>query len=325
MAKAYSGYTCLGLLRVLRTMTRHAQAELGLSRWLASAGQGSAAAHAFLAAATLAAEDEALDLRRRAADQLLMSGHIDDGTAVLRSVLRSVGLRFPTRERPALIGLIWHTALLRLRGLRYRERPEADVPRELLQQIDVCWTIARGLAGASPIHSLAFTVRGARLALRAGEPARIANFMTLYATVMSGMGSGRVQRERSVAQEAAARSGDDYAQIFAQFGRTVSFYFTGEFEDCLVRCDDIETTLRERFQGVAWEIVTLQSIASFARMLLGDWRTTAKRASVHIREAEQRGDLYGATMLSMALGWVKHVAADDPEAAMAELDRYLGR
>lgn len=33
MAKAYSGYTCLGLLRVLRTMTRDAQAELGLSRW----------------------------------------------------------------------------------------------------------------------------------------------------------------------------------------------------------------------------------------------------------------------------------------------------
>ena len=296
---------------------------LGKAR--ANAGQGARAGQTFLAAAALASGEEAQSLQNRAAGQLLMSGRIDEGIEVLRSVLREVGLHLPPSDRGALVQLVWHTARLRLRGLRYRTRTEEQVTPALLRKVDVCWTVAHGLAGASPLHSMAFAARGARLALRAGEPSRIANLLTLHATLASAIAPDRVAAELDVARDAAVASGDEYAQIFNQLARGATAYFRGQLDECVRIGGGAEAAFRERCQGVAWEILTLQSIANFARTFLGDWRYAIENVHVQVREAEQRGDLYGAATLAMALGWVRHLAADEPQAALDELDEFLRR
>ncbi|HEX6836881.1 MAG TPA: hypothetical protein VF334_09935, partial [Polyangia bacterium] len=296
-----------------------------LAEALANAGRGHRAARAYLRAARLSDGEAALELQRRAAEQLLMSGRIDRGRAVLRAVLRSVGLQFPGSNGAALASLVWYSARLRLRGLAWRERPEAEVPRALLRQIDACWTACHGLAGVSPLHSLAFAGRGAVLALSAGEPSRIANFIGLHATLMSAMSPGKFDRALAAAGEAADRSGNEYAQIFHQAMRGAAQYFAGDLEGCVRACGRAESMLRERCRGVAWEMLTMQSVANFARTFLGDWKKTQDLAREQIREAEQRGDLYGAATLTMAIGWVRHLAADDPRAALDELDGYLRR
>src|SRR6185295_13229847 len=79
---------------------RQLQARLGEA--LAAAGRGPEAAAAFLAAAEGATVAEALDLRRRSSEQLLISGHIDEGLGALDQVLRAVGLRMPATPRRAL-------------------------------------------------------------------------------------------------------------------------------------------------------------------------------------------------------------------------------
>ena len=49
---------------------------------------------------------EVVELKRRAAEQLLQSGHIDAGIAVVRDVLPRVGLRLAASPRRALLSLL---------------------------------------------------------------------------------------------------------------------------------------------------------------------------------------------------------------------------
>ncbi len=72
---------------------------------LASAGRCPAAAQAYLAAAGTGASEDALQYQRRAAEQLLISGHLDAGLEVIRTVLRSVGLELAPTPRRALLSL----------------------------------------------------------------------------------------------------------------------------------------------------------------------------------------------------------------------------
>ena len=77
---------------------------------LANAGRGADAADAYVAAAELATGTEALELRRRAAEQLLQSGHLDQGLRAVESVLAPLGLTLARSPRHALLRLLWRRA-----------------------------------------------------------------------------------------------------------------------------------------------------------------------------------------------------------------------
>src|SRR5688572_33246917 len=60
---------------------------------LANASRGEEAARAYLAAATSSQPYEALELTRRAGEQFLISGAIDEGLEVFKTVLAMVGMK----------------------------------------------------------------------------------------------------------------------------------------------------------------------------------------------------------------------------------------
>src|SRR5262249_9212902 len=141
---------------------------------LANAGRGAEAARAYLEARAARPGPEALVLERRAGEQLLRSGHIDEGLAVLGRVLAAVGLDPPASAGAALSSLLLLRMRLGVRGYEFTPRTEADVPRADLDRIDVCWSIGNGLGGVDIVRGAAFQARHLLLALRAGEPYRIA-------------------------------------------------------------------------------------------------------------------------------------------------------
>src|SRR5216110_3623252 len=93
---------------------------------LANADRGAPAAEAYLAAAALRSGDDALELRRRAAEQLLRSGHLDEGLGVMNAVLREVGLPAVTRRRWPVASLLAQRVLLRVRRWRGPARREGS-------------------------------------------------------------------------------------------------------------------------------------------------------------------------------------------------------
>ena len=95
--------------------------------YFAYAGQATRAADTYLEAASALRAEEATELRRRAAEQLLLAGHLERGLGVIDSVLRALKMRQTRGGRRALPSIALGRLLVRWRGLRFEARREADV------------------------------------------------------------------------------------------------------------------------------------------------------------------------------------------------------
>ena len=202
---------------------------------LANAGRGGEAAREYLAAAGGATGGAALELRRRAALQLLISGHIDEGSAALRAVLEAVGMEVPSTPRRALWSLLLRRRQVRLRGLGFRRRDTGRIAAEELTRVDICWSAAVGLSLVDPVRGADFQARHLLLALRAGEPCRIARSLALegmHRAIAGGSGRRRAERYLRMAHELAHRVGDPHVLGLAALGTGYAIFLLGHWERC---------------------------------------------------------------------------------------------
>src|ERR1700677_249346 len=98
-------------------------------------------------------------LRRRATDQLLRAGEIEEGLAAARQVLAQVGMRLPKSPITGIIYLLAWRAFLWLRGLRFVERDASSISVSELERLDVCWTISSALGVVDTFRAAAFQAR----------------------------------------------------------------------------------------------------------------------------------------------------------------------
>ena len=188
---------------------------------LANAGRGPDAASHYLAAAAMPApEEEAVDLRRRAAEQLLRSGHIDEGLDAMSDVLRAVGLHLPRTPRLAMAALLWNKARLIIRGRRFTLRSADSVPPLELRRVDACWSVTLGLSLVDIVRAADFQARTLRLALDAGEPGRLARSLAMasgFATHEGGVARRRAPELLREAERLAEVHHDPYASAWLPF------------------------------------------------------------------------------------------------------------
>jgi len=295
---------------------------------LANAGRGAEAAREYLAACDGATVARALELRRLAAMQFLISGHIDQGLDALRDVLLAIGMTLPQSPRHALASLLWRRMLLRLRGLKFRPRDTSEVAAADLTRIDVCWSASVGLSNVDWIRGADFQARGLLLALRAGEPYRVARALALEAAQNATTGLPARDRTSRLLEQAGAlarSSGQPYGLGMVTLAEGVSAYLEGRWLDALNACDRAEVEFRDRCTGVAWELDTAHAYSLWALSHLGHWAELSRRFPVLLNEARERGDLYAAMNLSTYILSIVRLAADDPEAARDETRRVTGQ
>jgi hypothetical protein len=301
--------------------------QVRLATALANAGRGAEAAKEYLAAAEGAAAAEALDLRRLGAFQLLISGHIEQGLAELRTVLEAVGLSLPATPRRAFWSLVWLRFRLWWRGLRFRERAEREVSADEIRRIDLCWAGSAGLSITDTILGAVFQARSLLLALDAGEPNRIARALAMEAGHLATAGDRtrrRSDRLLGIAEEIAERLKQPNARGMVALAKGFVPYLQGHFRVSAEWCDKASEIFRTQCTGVAWETDTAHTFALWSLICTGEFRELTRRWEVLTKEARERGDRFALTNLNTYIMATVQLAADRPDTARAFLAQARG-
>ena len=289
---------------------------------LANTGKGLVAAAEYERAAEGAPAAEALDLRRRAAEQLLRGGEIKRGTEATRAVLASVGLSFPKTMLGAVVALLFYRLVLALRGFAHTSRDESDIAPNELTRLDICWSVSFTLPYADALRGAVFQALHVLLALRAGEPFRVSRALSTESAYLGTFGAGGwLRTERMIAKsfEAAERTGSPYARGMALATSGIAYCMNLRFAGSIERLERAIQIFREKCPGSAWEVTTAQFFQFVAMSYSGRFRELRAQHEAALLDAVERGDQYGAVMLRVGvlnrIWWV----GGDPARARREL------
>jgi hypothetical protein len=300
--------------------------ETKLGDALSKAGRGALAAQAYRSAAEGANAAEALDLERRAAEQLLRSGHFDAGLEAIKTVLARVGMKLPTKQVWVILEILFWRAVLAFRGVRYRERDPSQVPVNDLTRIDIVWSVAFALSLVDVMRGQLFQLRNLLLSLRVGEPYRVARSLAIEVSYNGTLGGPGWKRTATLMREArtlAAKTKNPHAIGWSLASSAAAYYLAGQFKVALRTCDEAESVFREQSTGSAWEVFSMQLFALQSLASLGDLKELVRRAPAALREALDRGDLYAAVNLRIGHPNFYWLVLDDPEAAQREVTEAM--
>jgi serine/threonine protein kinase len=311
----------LALLPASDPRRRAVREQLGDA--LARAGHCARAAEAYERAAEGAGKIEALDLRRRAADQLLRGAEIARGLEAARSVLDAAGVRTPRSTLGALLALVWFRLLLLLRGIRFRPRDAQTISKEALTRIDVCWSVSFTLPYADALFAAISQARHVRLALATGEPMRVARAVATEAAYQSSTTFDawpRVERLLQIAHDAAERSGDPYAHAVVLGFRGIAECAAMRFESAIASLRGAIDRFREQIPGSAFETTTMQFYLFVTLAYGGRYGELRPMLEQAVSDAVERGDKYAAIMLRLGILNSTWLFAGDPARARRELE-----
>jgi serine/threonine protein kinase len=288
--------------------------QIQLAKALELSGRGPEAARAYLDAAAHASPLERVDLKRQAAEQLLYSGHTDEGTEVLHGVLAAVGMKAPRTALAAIFSLLLNRSLLRLRGLRLVERSPDQVSPEDLVRLRALRAVAIAFSFVNVILGACMQARLFRMALAIGDRLQVAVAASLQFTHLASQGGAIGRAERGVyaiAERLTTSLGDKDAESAFEVCRGLSLFHRGRFGEAR---DALYSHAATRVQSQRMhQQGPLTGVYSL--MLLGRLREGTRRATQLLEDAERRGDLYTAVNLRAAPLVDVAFFADDPDAA----------
>jgi serine/threonine protein kinase len=315
-------------LRAAQRATREEERSLErkLGDALSNAGRGALAAKAYRSAAQGANAAEGLDLERRAAEQLLRSGHFDDGIKATKALLARVGMRLPESTLWVVFEIIFWRLVIKLRGYGYRETDPTQVPARELTRIDIVWSVAFALALVDVMRGQLFQTKNLLFSLRVGEPYRVSRSLSIevsYSGLRGGRGWKVTSKLMKQSEELARKTGDPHAIAWSKVCKTVALYLAGRFRESLTLSDEAQTMYREQAAGTAWETSTLNLFALQSLSALGDMKELCRRAPAALREARDRGDLYATVNLRIGHPNFYWLVIDDPDGARREADEAM--
>lgn len=285
-----------------------------LAESLANTGHSAEAAGEFLVAAEDAPAELALDLRRRAAQRYLTSGHAPEGLAVLRQVLTKVGLSMPATRLGTVLSIAWWEMRLRLRGMRFSPRDPKSMTRLQQQRLDACWSAVIGLSLLDPVRAANYVARNLWFSLESGSPAHITRALAVYsghAAINGPSSAPSVEKILDVARRAAKDAPGGYSVGAVALAEGIVAHLQGRWSAVIESCDKAEGLFRRcGLPDVTWEIDTAQTFAMWALMFRGDVTVMTRRQPRLLNQAIERNDRYARLNFGTVVMTYVNLAAD---------------
>ncbi len=293
-----------------------------LGNALANAGRGTEAAACYLKASETAKSAVSLELQRRAAEQLLISGRIDQGVAVIRQVLQGIGMKLTSSPTKALISLVLRRFLLKIRGYGFKERDTSQISQETLIRIDTCWSVCVGLGIVDPIRGMDFGTRHLLLALKAGEPYRVARALAIEAGYSATGGKKKALRTQNLilaATRLSQKVNHPHALGLTHMTAGLAAFLEGKWRAAYERLGRAEEILRQQCTGATWEIDTSVQFLLRTMLFMGKYKEMSNRLPALLKDIQARGDLYAENNLRSRITWFSWLMHDESELAAEEV------
>ncbi len=299
------------------------QLELELANTLIEAGRSAEAAPRLLSLAERRRGLEALDLRRRAMEHLLVAGLIDEGTEVMHALLGELDVQIP-QQRSLLQGRVFvELGLLMMRGPSLQ--PEVAISAEQRLRLASFVSIGKGLSPYDPDLGAWFFLRAARMALGWGVYDDAIRGIAFTSTVLGFVGTEfaleRATRWISAAEQLARARDDEQASAIAGVARGMIDCCTGAWRKALEAFDDASLALLSLPSSrLEWNVARSGSL--LALMQLGMIHELEGRARTMALDAQRSGEL-ALFMQASLFRALPALADDDPARAFEAIDRCM--
>ncbi|HET6585413.1 MAG TPA: hypothetical protein VFG69_18270, partial [Nannocystaceae bacterium] len=193
-------------------------------------------------------------------------------------------------------------------------------------RLEACWTASRGLIYTDALVGATFHARHLALALRCGEPSRIARALALEGHFVAALGGERthargralVERAQAIADEADS----DYARgMVAQCSGHVALAI-GDWRTCFEELERAIAIFRERCTGVAHEVAICRAHGAICLQYLGRIDELRTRAYQLLEEDRERANPYAVGFARGILGNMALLAPDRVDEAAEQLAIY---
>ena len=302
------------------------QTQLGTA--LSMAGRGSESAEVLLAAARAANPGDALELRRRAANELLHGRRLPEGFRLLREVLAPTGHVVPKTHTGTLLRVIWARLRLRLRGYGFRECAADTLPTETLELIDSFSATSHYAAMVDSVMGAYFQAEHVRLALDAGEPFRVVRAVAWQAVYVAAGGAQHAAAARRMLADlepfaASAKGpivGEGEGLLWIEGGSAMVAFLVGDWKRCVEHVGRVEALFQKHGLPATFdELEGAQHFANIALLFLGRLTEARKRIGALLAQAEDRADAARASDQRAGSTMLIWLAADQPEEGRRQL------
>ena len=292
-----------------------------LAESLESAGRGREAADALLAAGPIQRDRS---LTRRAAFDLLWSGHLKRGRELLIRVLTDVGAPMPTTKWGLMLTAIWHRLKSRLRRLQFTPRSFEDDQLERVETLR-----ATGFALVISDQDLAFATlaRFITEARALGDPRMFAYSMAAETFIahLEPWGTERSHQAYELGVRIATEMDDSESLAMCHQWRAIALVQIGHVDEALQLFDHSEELFLTRIPMSAtmlgWVRMFQAAIAGYQR----GWAESARIMRTVIADAQVREDLALEVHTVLGIFNSADLIAGDPEAAEALVESTFAK